>query len=77
MYKVVLGFRNTSSYFDHKGDVISYIHELQRIWAANRTSYRVEVFDSLNNLLYTQLVGEINDILPECVLDLSSLEIIN
>jgi DNA-directed RNA polymerase subunit F len=74
MYKVVIGYRNTESLFDHKEDAISYIHEMQRIWSANRTSYRVEIFDSLNTLLYNKLVGEINDILPECVLDLSSLE---
>lgn len=73
MYKVVTGFRNSQSFFDHKEDAISYIRELQRNWAANRTSYRVEVFDSLNKLLYSQLVGEINDILPECLLDFSSI----
>jgi hypothetical protein len=75
MYRVVTAFRNTESFFDHKDDAISYICEMQRIWAVNNTSYRVEVFKS-NQRIYNQLVGDINDSLPEAKLDFSSFDVL-
>jgi hypothetical protein len=73
-----MGFRIVTAYhggtettYDTGFEVMEYILNLQQVWAADRSSYRVEVYTDSDVLIFGQLVGDINEMSPNFALDFS------